>query len=157
LYILDRNDQPVPAGRPGELLIGGEGLARGYLHRPELTAEKFLANPFGAARLYRTGDLARWTTDGEVQILGRIDDHVKLSGMRIELGEIEAVLRRKASLPEVAVKLHEDQILGPRLAAYFVEDSAKPQSIAELQALLSEELPAYMVPSLWMRVEKLPL
>src|SRR5262249_49740087 len=110
-YLLDRNQQPAPAGISGELYIGGDGLARGYFNRPELTAEKFIPNPFSAqpgARLYRTGDLGRYLPDGAIEFLGRLDHQVKIRGFRIELGEIEAALNRHPSVRESVVLLRED-------------------------------------------------
>jgi amino acid adenylation domain-containing protein len=157
LYILDREGQPVGIGVPGELHIGGEGVALGYRGRPDLTAEKFIANPFGPDRLYRTGDLVRWSPQDEIQFLGRLDDQVKLRGFRIEPAEIESALLRRAPLAGAAVALGEDSKLGPRLVAYFAERPGMPQSADSLAALLAEELPAYMVPGLWMRLDRLPL
>ena len=156
-YVLDAYDQPVALGRPGQLHIGGDGVARGYLNQPELTAEKFVANPFAAGRMYRTGDSARLLPGGDVQVLGRIDHQVKLRGFRIELGEIEAILARKGELAASAVALREDTPGSPRLVAYFVERAATAKTPAELQALLAQELPDYMVPSMWVRLDALPV
>ncbi len=156
-YILDRNDQPVPSGVPGQLHIGGDGVARGYYKRDSLTAEKFLANPYAGGRMYRTGDLARWLPDGALQILGRIDHQVKLRGFRIELGEIEAVLLKKAILSAAAVILREDVPGSPRLAAYYVEQAGGNRSPEALRALLAEEMPEYMIPSAWVKLDVLPL
>ncbi len=165
-YVLDRNDQPVPAGIPGQLHIGGDGVARGYYKRPALTAEKFVPNPLVAGgRMYRTGDSARWLPDGSLQILGRIDHQVKLRGFRIELGEIEAVLTAKGGLSAVAVILREDAPGAPRLVAYYVEKvrpaeagSAAAADRAEaLRQLLQEDMPEYMIPSAWIRLDALPL
>jgi amino acid adenylation domain-containing protein len=125
-YVLDHHDQPAPTGVPGQLHIGGDGVARGYYKRPELTAEKFIANPFAGGRMYRTGDLARWLPDGGLQVVGRIDHQVKLRGFRIELGEIETVLVRKAELAAAAVILREDLPGRPRIVAYYVEQVGKP-------------------------------
>jgi amino acid adenylation domain-containing protein len=152
-YILDQHDQPVPPGTPGQLHIGGAGLARGYHRRPDLTAEKFIASP---ARLYRTGDLARMTADGNFQILGRLDHQIKLRGFRIELGEIEAVLLSRANLADVAVVLRQDDPAMPRLAAYFVDPPGRIHTAAELRALLTAYLPDYMIPNAWIRLEALP-
>ena len=157
LYMLDRNDQPTAPGVPGQLHIGGTGLARGYHQRPELTSGKFLANPFAPGRMYRTGDLARWLPDGTLQVLGRIDHQVKVRGFRIELGEIEAVLTRKAGARAAAVLLREDMPGGPRLVAYYVPGPGAPTSPNTLAELLGEELPDYMIPSAWVQLEALPV
>ncbi len=157
-YVLDRHDQPLPLGVPGQLHIGGDGVARGYHLRPQLTDEKFVANPFTAGRMYRTGDLARWLSSGKLEILGRIDHQVKLRGFRIELGEIEAVLLQKARLAAAAVILREDTPGAPRLVAYYVDPAAdEARSPAELRALLAAEIPEYMLPTAWVRLDALPL
>jgi amino acid adenylation domain-containing protein len=156
-YILDRNDQPVPSGIPGQLHIGGDGVARGYHKRDSLTAEKFLANPFAGGRMYRTGDLARWLPDGGLQIMGRIDHQVKLRGFRIELGEIETVLMNKGQLSAAAVILRQDVPGSPRLTAYYVEKAGGNRSPEVLRALLAEDMPEYMIPSAWVRLDVLPL
>jgi amino acid adenylation domain-containing protein len=155
-YVLDRHDQPLPLGVPGQLHIGGDGVAHGYYRRAELTAEKMIANPFGCGRIYRTGDLARWLPDGSLQVLGRIDHQVKLRGFRIELGEIESLLTAKAGLAAAAVLLREDTPGAPRLVAYYVE-GCTPRTQAELRSLLAEHLPDYMIPSAWVRLDVLPL
>jgi amino acid adenylation domain-containing protein len=151
-HVLDRNDQPLPLGVPGELHIGGEGVARGYYQRGPLTAEKF-----SPQRLYRTGDLARWLPDGTLQILGRIDHQIKLRGFRIELGEIESVLMQKAKLAAVAVVLREDVPGTPRIAAYYVEKSDSVRTPEALRELLALDMPEYMLPSAWVRLDALPL
>ncbi len=155
-YILDHNDQPLPSGVPGQLHIGGDGVARGYYRREPLTAEKFLANPFAGGRMYRTGDLARWLPDGALQVLGRMDHQVKLRGFRIELGEIESVLVAKAQLSAAAVILRKNAPGAPRLVAYYVDkgDGRTPEALREL---LAEEMPEYMIPSAWVRLDALPL
>jgi aryl carrier-like protein len=154
---LDRNDEPVPTGVPGQLHIGGDGVARGYYQRAQLTAEKFLPNPFAAGRMYRTGDLARWLPNGGIEVLGRIDHQIKLRGFRIELGEIETVLMRKAALAAAAVILREDAPGAPRLTAYYVERANAKLSADDLQALLADSMPDYMIPSAWVRLDVLPL
>jgi len=156
-YILDRNDQPVPGGVPGQLHIGGDGVARGYYKRAVLTEEKFLTNPFAGGRMYRTGDLARWLPNGALQILGRIDHQVKLRGFRIELGEIESVLTAKALLSAAAVILREDVPGTPRIVAYYVEKAGSIRAPEALRALLAEDMPEYMIPSAWVRLDSLPL
>ncbi|WP_248807365.1 amino acid adenylation domain-containing protein, partial [Pseudomonas sp. MWU13-2100] len=161
LYVLDAHGQVVPLGVVGELYIGGPGVAKGYLNRDELTREKFVADPFDSdpqARLYRTGDLARWRADGNLEYLGRNDDQVKIRGFRVELGEIEA---RLAEHPEVkdAVVLCREEIPGEkRLVAYFTSAFAGAvERIDALRAHLHAQLPEYMVPMAYVRLERLPL
>ena len=159
-YILDANRQPVPAGVSGELYIGGDGLARGYWGRPDLTAERFLPDPFSRetrARLYRTGDLVRWLPDGDIDFLGRIDRQVKLRGYRIELGEIEAVLRGHPAVQAAVAKVVELTPDDRRLAAWFVAHAECALSDVELRKLLQRTLPAYMQPSVLIGVPALPL
>jgi amino acid adenylation domain-containing protein len=156
-YVLDRQDQPVPPGVAGQLHIGGDGVARGYHNRPDLTGERFVKNPFQAGRMYRTGDLAKWLPDGELQVLGRIDHQIKLRGFRIELGEIEAALMRQNTLSAVAVLLREDNPGAPRLVAYYVEPAGHAQLPAQLVASIADDLPEYMIPSAWMKLERLPV
>ncbi len=157
-YVLDSNDQPVPVGAVGQLHIAGDGVARGYVNRPDLTAEKFVDDPFAPGRMYRTGDLARLLPTGEFQVLGRMDHQIKLRGFRIELGEIEAVLAARADLAASAVALREDTPGSPRLVGYYVERSGAPDvAPSGLQALLAQELPDYMIPAVWMRLDALPL
>ncbi len=159
VYVLDAAGRPVPVGVPGELYIGGIGLAIGYLDRPELTAERFVPNPFsdGAGqRLYRTGDRVRWRGDGTLEFLGRLDQQVKLRGFRIEPGEIEATLRRQAGVREAVVAVREDRPGETRLVAYYL-DAADAVSAADLRAALRRELPDYMVPSALVRLDALPL
>jgi amino acid adenylation domain-containing protein len=161
IYILDGSLQPVPVGTPGELYIGGVQLARGYLARPDLTAERFIPNPYsetGGERLYRTGDLARHLPSGEVEYLGRIDHQVKVRGHRIELGEVEAALRRQRGVGEAVVVAREEAGGERRLVAYVVgEGGGAAPPWVELQARLAEELPPYMVPAAWVELERLPL
>ncbi|HEB89884.1 MAG TPA: LLM class flavin-dependent oxidoreductase [Deltaproteobacteria bacterium] len=157
-YILGEGDEPLPVGIPGELLIGGDGVVRGYLDRPELTAERFVPDPFSedpGARLYRTGDLARWRSDGTIEFLGRLDHQVKIRGYRIELGEIEA---RLAALPEVreAVVIAREDVPGDvRLVAYLIAE-ATPLPEADLKAALLEDLPDFMVPSAFVHLDRYP-
>ncbi|WP_316186189.1 non-ribosomal peptide synthase/polyketide synthase [Bradyrhizobium sp. SZCCHNR31011] len=156
-YVLDRRLQPVPVGVAGELHIGGIGVARGYLRRPGLTAERFLPNPFTPGeRLYRTGDLVRWRADGELEFLGRLDSQVKLRGFRIELGEIEAALSAQDGVAQAAAVIREDGA-GKRLAAYVVADPEASTDISELRRQLQQMLPDYMVPSAIVRLDRLPL
>ena len=170
IYILDSHLQPVPMGIPGELYISGVGLAQGYLNRPELTAEKFIDNPFSvnsfsppaspassapSARLYKTGDLAKYLRDGNIEFIGRSDNQVKIRGFRIELGEIESVLNQHPQVREVVVVSLTDKANRPRLVAYLVANSELvPQ---ELQLFLKNKLPDYMLPSAFIQLEKLPL
>ncbi|MBD5655455.1 MAG: amino acid adenylation domain-containing protein, partial [Candidatus Eremiobacteraeota bacterium] len=155
-YVLDEHDRTVAIGATGQLHIAGAGVARGYVERPEMTSEKFVRNPFGSSRMYRTGDLARMLPGGDVAILGRIDDQVKLRGFRIELGEIEAVLAQ-ANLSASAVALREDVAGQPRLVAYIVERPGVSVSQTDLATRLGERLPEYMIPSVWVRLAELPL
>ena len=158
LYILDKNQKLVPIGIAGELCISGDGLARGYLNQPELTAEQFIKNPFSedrTSRLYKTGDLARYLPDGNIEFLGRIDDQVKIRGFRIELGEIESVLNKQEGVNASVVIAQEDNGGNKRLVAYIVSDDEL--NIQELREELSRTLPAYMVPSLFVRLDAMPL
>jgi amino acid adenylation domain-containing protein len=156
-YILDSNDEPLPLGVPGQLHIGGDGVARGYHQRAELNAQKFLNNPFAAGRLYRTGDLARWLPNGALQVLGRIDHQIKLRGFRIELGEIESLLMRKAKLKDATVILREDTPGAPRLVAYYVTSADAADTPDSLREMLREDLPDYMVPTALVPLAALPL
>lgn len=159
LYILDRYLNPVPVGTPGELHITGIGLGRGYLNRPDLTADKFIPNPFGPAgeRLYKTGDLVRYRFDGNIDYLGRIDHQVKIRGFRIELGEIEAQLLAYPSVKEAVVLAREDQPNDKRLVAYLVESQTGTTQIDSLKARLKNALPDYMVPSAFVLLDEMPL
>ncbi|MCP4560715.1 MAG: amino acid adenylation domain-containing protein [Bosea sp.] len=157
-YVVDETDQPVGVGIPGELLIAGTGLARGYANNPKLTARSFIANPVDpgtSAKAYRTGDRAKYLPDGRIVHLGRLDHQVKLRGFRIEPGEIEAVLARKAGIVS-AVILREDVPGEPRLVCYYVTGADAPPP-AELRAALAQDLPDYMVPTAWVGLPALPL
>ncbi|OBQ40690.1 MAG: non-ribosomal peptide synthetase [Anabaena sp. CRKS33] len=159
IYILDQNLQLVPIGIPGELHIGGAGLARGYLNRKQLTNEKFISNPIPSSkssRLYKTGDLARYLPDGNIEFLGRIDDQVKIRGFRIELGEIEAVLAQHSLVKSSAVIVREIQPGNKQLVAYVVtEDHSNIQQ--DLRSFLKQNLPDYMLPAFFVRLAELPL
>nr|WP_262416021.1 non-ribosomal peptide synthase/polyketide synthase [Pseudomonas fluorescens] len=161
VYLLDEQQRPVPMGVMGELYVGGAGVARGYLNRADLTAERFLHDPFSRtpnARMYRTGDLARWREDGSLDYLGRNDDQVKIRGMRIELGEIETRLNQLPGINEAVLLAREDQPGQPRLVAYFTEQTgAEPLALGELREHLLAQLPDYMVPAAFVRLEALPL
>jgi amino acid adenylation domain-containing protein len=160
IYILDRYLMPVPVGVFGELHIGGAGLARGYLNRPELTAQKFIPNPFSNspdARLYKTGDLARYLPDGNIEYLGRIDNQVKIRGYRIELGEIEETLRQHPAVRDAATIARDDGSGNKRLIAYIVAPSETTLTTGELHVFLKEKLPDYMVPAAFVLLEALPL
>lgn len=156
-YLLDGYLQPLPIGVPGELLIGGEGLARGYLDREELTAERFIANPFSdGERLYRTGDIARYRADGQLEVLGRIDHQVKVRGFRIELGEIESVLSSHPIIEQVVVDAQLDNTGENRLVAYYISQGDSIAA-AELREYLKQSLPDYMLPSIFIKLDALPL
>jgi amino acid adenylation domain-containing protein len=159
VYILDRHLQPVPIGVPGELHIGGASLARGYLNRPDLTAEKFISNPFNdrtGTRLYKTGDKARYLPDGNIEFLGRLDNQVKIRGFRIELGEIEAVLTTHPEVREAVVIDREDTPGNKRLVAYIVAQE-QSEILNQLRDFLKQKLPDYMVPSVFVFLDALPL
>ncbi|QJI28340.1 amino acid adenylation domain-containing protein [Pseudomonas sp. ADAK18] len=158
VYLLDSQQRPVPQGVAGELYVGGKGVARGYLNRPEMTAERFLDDPFNQGRMYRTGDLARWLADGNIEYLGRNDDQVKIRGVRIELGEIETCLNQWPGIQDAVVLAREDQPGQTRLVAYFIEHKAiEPLALAEVRAHLLAHLPDYMVPVAYVRLDALPL
>ena len=159
LYILDQRWQLVPAGVPGEMYVGGAGLARGYLNQPALTAERFIPDPFCAepsARLYRTGDLARHLPNGDIEYLGRLDHQVKIRGYRIEPGEIEAVLSRHPAVRE-AVVLARDVGGEQSLVAYLVCHGQTNPTVTELRLFVQSLLPDYMVPSIYVFLDSLPL
>jgi hypothetical protein len=157
-YVLDTRGELVPAGVPGELFIGGQGVTRGYLGQPVLTAERFPADPFagGDARMYRTGDRVRWRADGRLEFLGRLDQQVKLNGYRIELGEIESQLAQHPDVREAAVLAREDRPGEARLVAYVVSRVGRPD-IAALKAHLRTALPDFMVPSHVVGLDALPM
>jgi amino acid adenylation domain-containing protein len=158
-YILDGQGQPTPIGVTGELHIGGDGLARGYLNRPELTAAKFVPDPFcgNGARMYRTGDLARYKADGNIECLGRIDHQIKLRGFRIELGEIEVVLQKQLEIKQAVVIAREDKPGDKRLVAYLVTTGSAIPTVPELCTRLKHQLPDYMVPTSYVFMDRLPV
>ena len=160
VWVLDQQSRMVPVGVPGELCIGGDGLARGYIRRPELTAEKFVPHPYSrnaGARLYRTGDLVRYREDGNIEFLKRMDQQVKVRGFRVELGEIESTLNQYGAVVESVVVDRKDSSGDIRLIAYFVpEDGVEPTSL-ELLTFLQEKLPSYMLPSAFMAIKEIPL
>lgn len=159
VYLLGPDQQPVPVNEPGEIYVGGAGVARGYLNRPELTAAKFVPDPFRrepGARLYRSGDLGRRLPNGDIEYLGRIDHQVKIRGFRIELGEIEAALARHAAVRE-SVVLAQGQDEGTQLVAYVVLKAGASASVGELRALLKSQLPDYMVPARFCFLDRIPL
>ena len=160
IYILDNSLQPTPVGVAGELHIGGDGLARGYLNRPELTAEKFIPNPFGndpQSRLYKTGDLARYRADGAIECLGRIDHQVKVRGFRIELGEIESRIKEMEAVGNCVVVLREDRPGDQRLVAYYVRRRICKRFDARVRRICNAKLPDYMVPQHFVELDPIPL
>lgn len=165
IYLLDSQLNPVPDGAEGELYISGAGLARGYLNRPELTAEKFIRNPFShslGSRLYKTGDLAAYLPDGNLKFLGRIDHQVKIRGFRIELGEIEALLTQESAVQQAVVIAREDVQGNKRLVAYLVPNRVSDPLLQQvtarnLRSILKQKLPDYMVPSAFVLLDELPL
>ncbi len=162
IYVLDRNLNPVPVGVYGELYIGGDGLARGYLNRPELTAEKFMPHPFSqenGARMYSSGDQARYLRDGRIELVGRLDQQVKVRGFRIELGEIEATLAQHKAIDQVVVVVRggADSTDDKRLAAYMVATPDQEPTVGDLRGFLMESLPEYMVPTAFVFLDAFPL
>ncbi|WP_458121519.1 non-ribosomal peptide synthase/polyketide synthase [Paenibacillus sp. Z6-24] len=156
VLVVDEHARLVPVGVPGELVIAGKGLARGYLNKPELTAVQFAAHPYKPGeRIYRTGDMARWLPDGNIEYLGRMDHQVKIRGYRIELGEVESQLLRIPAVQETVVLALQDAGGSAQLCAYFV--ASQPLSAGELRKALAEELPAYMIPSAFIQLEQMPL
>jgi amino acid adenylation domain-containing protein len=160
-YVLDVDMNPVPVGIYGELYIGGEGLAHGYVNRPELTAAQFIPDPFGdspGARLYRTGDLVRYHDDGSIEFAGRLDHQVKVRGFRIELADIETALNQHEAVRETVVTVHRGATEDKRLVAYIVaDDEAHAPNVTQLRAYLKERLPEYMIPSAFLFLRGLPL
>ncbi|MBU6387427.1 MAG: amino acid adenylation domain-containing protein, partial [Planctomycetes bacterium] len=160
VYVLDSGGELVPIGVPGELYIGGDGLAHGYLNRPDLTAQRFVPNPFSKdpdSKLYRTGDLCRWRSDGNLEYLGRMDHQVKLRGFRIELGEIESILSEQPQISQSVVVLREDRPGDKKLVAYYTSKAHDHPSVASLREHLGSKLPEYMIPAAFVKLDALPL
>ena len=159
IYLLDRHGEPVPLGVVGEIYIGGAGVARGYLNRPDLTAERFVKDPFSGeadARMFRTGDRAKYLPDGNLEYLGRTDTQVKIRGFRIELGEIERCLQQQSGIREAVVLARENEPNEKRLVAYVVSESGRLDA-GQLREQLSRSLPEYMLPVAYVQLEKMPL
>jgi len=160
VYVLDAGMKRVPVGVPGELHIGGAGVARGYRGRPELTAERFIPDVFSGrpeARLYRTGDLVRFRADGQLEYLGRLDDQVKVRGFRIELGEVEATLAAHPGIAQAVAGVADGSQGDGRLVAWYVQQPNAACTSTELRRYLKERLPDYMVPSLVVEIARVPL
>ncbi|MGA9770380.1 MAG: amino acid adenylation domain-containing protein, partial [Blastocatellia bacterium] len=160
VYVVSENKEPVPVGVSGELYIGGAGVARGYFGRPDLTAERFVPDPFskqGGQMLYRTGDQCRYREDGRIDYQGRIDNQVKIRGYRIEPGEIEAVMTKQAGVREAAVAAARQEGAGARLVAYYAEEEGHRVGVEQIREYLGSRLPDYMVPGVYVRVERMPL
>ena len=157
LHVLDNEGQIAPLGAEGELYIGGAGVARGYLDRPELTAERFLPNPYGPGMLYRTGDRVRWLPDAELEFFGRTDDQIKINGIRIEPGEIEAILLELPCVSAAVVKLHEKPSSAPRLIAHLVPSPETISNTENVRATLERQLPRNMVPSYFVWLDAMPM
>jgi hypothetical protein len=170
IYVLDRQESPVPVGVAGELYIGGAGVARGYVRKPELTAEKFVPNPYGerpGERLYRSGDRVKWLANGNLQFLGRIDDQVKIRGYRIDPGEITARLLEHPGIAEAAVIVRDDLAAEKTLVAYYTAAENSTMQLArdhkgnvgpnQLRAHMTARLPGFMVPAAYVRLDSLPL
>ncbi len=160
VYILNSKMQPLPAGLPGEIYLSGPGLARGYLNRPDLTAEKFVPNPFNGkpgSRLYRSGDLGRYMSDGNIDFTGRIDDQVQIRSNRVELGEVQASLEQHKSIQRCAVLVKKDNTGSRQLAAYVVTKNGSELSVSGLKDFLSKKLPDYMIPAYFLFLDEMPL
>src|SRR5207253_5748807 len=160
IYLLDERMEPVPVGVPAELYIGGEGLARGYLAQPGLTAERFIPDPFSeepGRYIYRTGDLARWTGDGNLEYAGRADHQVKIRGVRVELGEVEEALSRHPDVKQANVIALEDTSGEKRLVAYVVPAEGHAPNVTQLRSFIRQQLPDHMVPSAFVFLKTLPL
>jgi acyl-CoA synthetase (AMP-forming)/AMP-acid ligase II len=159
MYVLDDRLEPVLPGQIGEVYIGGVGVGRGYLGRPDLTADRFLPDPYGPAgsRLYRSGDLARWRPDGTPEFAGRVDNQVKIRGYRVELGDIEANLRRHPDVRDAVVAAREQAPDDKRLVAYVVLAAGQSLDGAALRAHLAASLPGYMIPEAFIAMDGIPL
>jgi acyl-coenzyme A synthetase/AMP-(fatty) acid ligase len=159
VYLLDDHLNPVPIGVGGELYIGGDGLARGYLNRPDLTADRFIPDPFspnGSNRLYRTGDIARYLADGRVDYIGRIDHQVKVRGYRIEMGEIEDVICRIEGVNRAVVVVADDAKAGKQILAFVVEEAGSGLGVEQMRREARKKLPEYMMPARWVKLDDIP-